>query len=240
MKYKIFAATGAAVVLGWGSVANAATVLQYQVFNSAFSDVPVGTIITLSLDFDTNGDTIAGDLPAQSQPPYDVGAGAAGNEDALGGAQQSRFADIAVAEVTFLGRTINGINGEVLTFASQSPTGEDRFRITFEGSELSGDLDFDSITQSPPPRQPNGLNIEFVGVEGTINDQFIETALAVDPFAWTEDAGNGLQTKAPRRLQFTFGAPGFPEINATLVPVPAAVWLFGSALGALGWLRRRS
>ena len=28
-------------------------------------------------------------------------------------------------------------------------------------------------------------------------------------------------------------------VTATVVPLPAAVWLFGSALGALGWLRRR-
>ena len=28
-------------------------------------------------------------------------------------------------------------------------------------------------------------------------------------------------------------------VSASVVPVPAAVWLFGSALGALGWLRRR-
>jgi hypothetical protein len=28
--------------------------------------------------------------------------------------------------------------------------------------------------------------------------------------------------------------------NATVVPVPAAVWLLGSALGLLGWIRRRT
>ena len=28
-------------------------------------------------------------------------------------------------------------------------------------------------------------------------------------------------------------------LTPTAVPVPAAVWLFGSALGLLGWLRRR-
>lgn len=29
------------------------------------------------------------------------------------------------------------------------------------------------------------------------------------------------------------------QVSGTIVPVPAAVWLFGSALGLLGWVRRR-
>ena len=33
------------------------------------------------------------------------------------------------------------------------------------------------------------------------------------------------------------GNPG--QWTATVVPVPAAVWLFGSGLGLLGWIRRR-
>jgi hypothetical protein len=40
------------------------------------------------------------------------------------------------------------------------------------------------------------------------------------------------------------GSGGFPPSTASIVarpvPVPAAVWLLGSALGVLGWLRRRS
>lgn len=46
------------------------------------------------------------------------------------------------------------------------------------------------------------------------------TAIADDPndSAWIQ-----------KKLSFT----------ATVVPVPAAVWLFGSALGLLGWMRRR-
>jgi hypothetical protein len=30
------------------------------------------------------------------------------------------------------------------------------------------------------------------------------------------------------------------NLSVTLVPIPAAVWLFGSALGLLGWIRRRT
>jgi hypothetical protein len=29
------------------------------------------------------------------------------------------------------------------------------------------------------------------------------------------------------------------NVNANVVPIPAAVWLFGSGLGLLGWFRRR-
>ena len=38
-----------------------------------------------------------------------------------------------------------------------------------------------------------------------------------------------------------FNTTGFSidKLSATVVPVPAAVWLFGSALGMLGWMRRR-
>ena len=41
-----------------------------------------------------------------------------------------------------------------------------------------------------------------------------------------------------------YRSAGSPDVYAifstTVVPVPAAVWLFGSALGLLGWIRRRA
>jgi len=37
----------------------------------------------------------------------------------------------------------------------------------------------------------------------------------------------------------TMGQPGIDNIVVTAVPIPAAVWLFGSGLGLLGWFRRR-
>lgn len=49
------------------------------------------------------------------------------------------------------------------------------------------------------------------------------------------------------RVEFLFQADGYypfaggavDNISATAVPIPAAVWLFGSALAGLGWLRRK-
>jgi hypothetical protein len=38
--------------------------------------------------------------------------------------------------------------------------------------------------------------------------------------------------------EFTPGIGGF-EMTFQVIPVPAAVWLFGSALGLLGWMRRK-
>ncbi|MGI9318021.1 MAG: VPLPA-CTERM sorting domain-containing protein [bacterium] len=32
---------------------------------------------------------------------------------------------------------------------------------------------------------------------------------------------------------------GIDELNVNVVPIPAAVWLFGSALAGLGWMRRK-
>lgn len=40
--------------------------------------------------------------------------------------------------------------------------------------------------------------------------------------------------------QTSNGSLIYANLNSTLVPVPAAVWLMGSAIGLLGWIRRRA
>ena len=42
------------------------------------------------------------------------------------------------------------------------------------------------------------------------------------------------------RLAAGGGSIGSGYIRVTSVPVPAALWLFGSGIAALGWFRRRS
>lgn len=53
---------------------------------------------------------------------------------------------------------------------------------------------------------------------------------------------NNVNDRAEVRLHFTpdAGTNQPSKITATIVPVPAAAWLFGSALGLLGWIRRRA
>ncbi len=56
-----------------------------------------------------------------------------------------------------------------------------------------------------------------------------------------ENAGSSLIIT--EQSEFTFVVPDTPLgyiYTFTVVPVPAAVWLFGSALGLLGWIRRRA
>lgn len=64
----------------------------------------------------------------------------------------------------------------------------------------------------------------------------------------TNASGNivGVEGWWTQDYRIEFGAPDDPAFgnsyqagHFTVVPVPAAVWLFGSALGLLGWVRRR-
>jgi hypothetical protein len=47
-------------------------------------------------------------------------------------------------------------------------------------------------------------------------------------FSWDADVSSGLDIR------------GLDNINVTAVPIPAAVWLFGSVLAGLGFLRRKA
>jgi hypothetical protein len=60
-----------------------------------------------------------------------------------------------------------------------------------------------------------------------------------------DDSWNGIQTLVidPSSITTGFGAftgaMNFDNFAANVVPIPAAVWLFGSALAGLGWMRRK-
>ncbi|MBT8440962.1 MAG: VPLPA-CTERM sorting domain-containing protein [Gammaproteobacteria bacterium] len=71
--------------------------------------------------------------------------------------------------------------------------------------------------------------------------------VAVDPGAAFSSAANDMALSLQNTLRAVTDANGETAwiqkkltLVATTVPVPAAVWLFGSALGLLGWMRRRA
>ncbi len=65
-----------------------------------------------------------------------------------------------------------------------------------------------------------------------------EAAFNPSSFAWVFRMGLGSQGPDDKDdLRFAWAVhPG----NVGVIPVPAAVWLFGSALGLLGWIRRKA
>jgi hypothetical protein len=85
------------------------------------------------------------------------------------------------------------------------------------------------ITSSAP-----GL---FINVQSS--DYWSGTELAsVTTFAWYISFVNGFQHDDNKANQIHY-ALAVRSGDVAAVPVPAAVWLFGSGLGLLGWLRRK-
>ena len=83
---------------------------------------------------------------------------------------------------------------------------------------------------------PTGLSLDEWTLAGTLT-----------PAATFNDAATVVNLQIQNTLQaLTSGGYAFIAKKLTLtttttvVPVPAAVWLFGSAVGLLGWLRRRA
>lgn len=78
--------------------------------------------------------------------------------------------------------------------------------------------------------------------------QLWDTEAMITPFTDFAGAANELSLTLQNTLAATTGGSGdrafiekkYVAVVTSVVPVPPAVWLFGSALGLLGWVRRRS
>ncbi len=86
----------------------------------------------------------------------------------------------------------------------------------------------------------DGVTTAMPGPFSNIKDRWLwsgtEYSLNPDDLAWFFKFGNGNQSGAGK-ANFLWGS-AVRSGDISLVPVPAAVWLFGSALGLLGWLQR--
>jgi hypothetical protein len=57
--------------------------------------------------------------------------------------------------------------------------------------------------------------------------------------AWAFDFDSGTESDGLKSSFYYGWAVRDGDVAASVVPIPAAAWLFGSALGLLGWLKRR-
>lgn len=93
--------------------------------------------------------------------------------------------------------------------------------------------------------------IDGGGVSGAVLLGGAPLALNADPNSWTTflftviagpDVSGGVTLQLKAGCGAVVGCMAdvyFDNISVTAIPVPAALWLFGSALGLFGWLQRR-
>ena len=76
------------------------------------------------------------------------------------------------------------------------------------------------------------LSINATPSLGSGSPDFSTNGSTIDIGFWRGNSGGGISPAGIDNWEFTI-------VQATPVPVPAAVWLFGSVLGLLGWMRRK-
>jgi len=84
----------------------------------------------------------------------------------------------------------------------------------------------------------DGLTTDFFATENIgVADFFNLGSSAANPFGNTMLMTTSLTEGT---FALSFSETGAITVGAEVVPLPAAVWMFGSALGLLGWMRRKS
>jgi hypothetical protein len=128
-----------------------------------------------------------------------------------------------------------------LTFTVGTYSGSATGEIYIEDDYLSGRDMYNLIALSLSAPDVLGLTPGYMSFDmrdntGTV---FSDDSLPLSP----PDLGDFNSISMSLKFNnFDFSANGDVELtlnSITAVPVPAAVWLFGSALGLLGWMRRR-
>jgi len=113
--------------------------------------------------------------------------------------------------------------------------GSDR-SFTFTG--LEGDFAPDMVTTRPGNCGFTGCNTLSIFIIENLTD----SSFVFDGFVW-ELADIGPLDALPAtfgEFEFNLNAGGAQFTILGPIPIPATVWLFGSALGMLGWMKRKS
>lgn len=138
------------------------------------------------------------------------------------------------------GSTVNNLNGLA------GSTGW----ITNNGLYWNGISDTNPVgcpvSNGPLPGVDNqGVDCNYVTIHASFGDFFGTPAGALPGFSADVSDLNAITISTAGAAPFDpnlpfFGSARIGGYTLSVVPVPAAVWLFGSALGLLGWMRRRT
>jgi len=112
-------------------------------------------------------------------------------------------------------------------------TGDTVFQDAGSAGEFLGGNAFNTVL--------NGLGV-IIADQGHIGGAFSEAELDGISTVFVGETFESLGLIAGASM--TFSVPdiqrGLGDLTIQVVPIPAAAWLFGSALGLLGWVRRRA
>jgi len=179
-------------------------------------------------------------------------------------ASASQSSNISTTSIIASGTTNSVVSiNEPSNFSGADADSSSRFEVTFQvlsptTFDLSGSLSFQQTDGSPrgsafvslfDGTSSGNLFSLNLGQSFAFNSftQNIQLSGILDPATYTLRAtasvdADGFSSIAQESgtaafdIAFLLGANG---ISPSPVPVPAAAWLFGSALGLLGWARRR-
>jgi hypothetical protein len=154
--------------------------------------------------------------------------------------------DVGSAEVTEIYLNVDDLIGvENLTFTDNDISAVSKSVITTGTDSIKADADgwFDIFIDLPPPTRDRftageTLVYNITGGGITANDFYFEsTPDLIDPNGPFFGAAKFQSTGDCVMVNNECTYPNSAWIG--VVPIPAAVWLLGSGLGLLGWMRRR-
>jgi len=174
------------------------------------------TVITQLGQVNSYGGTSIGDTFSGSFTFDDTVAGSGG---------VYAFSGPGVGISATVGSSSFDISQFTITVSNQIGSGSTNDVYLVEGAEGSAQSD-------------TYFKIVLTDTDGLIfSDQSLP--LTPPPLSAIEAQGNVVRTQTPTTTN-PFSAFDLTSLTVATVPIPAAAWLFGSAIGLLGWMRRKA
>ena len=128
-----------------------------------------------------------------------------------------------------------------LSYTSSSPSWGSEFFISVTHVASGTSVSAGTIGESCDDFGPCDVDLGFGNATGTFTAAFsIAVAIADGSGAWEIWLGDSFDDSTPEPDGVMDFGSSVTINQASQIPVPAAVWLFGSALAGLGFVRRRT